>query len=133
MTAEELLLDETFTWVEKAQRDLQSARLLMAGQEYGNALYHCQQAAEKALKAFLTYHQTPFRKTHELNELFADILAIDHSLQPVLDQANKLSDYAWKFRYPGAPYEPDAAEASEGLQRAELTVREIERRLPPPP
>ena len=133
MTAEELLLDETYTWLEKARGDLQNAAVLIAAERYAGALFFCQQAAEKALKAFLTYHKTLFRKTHELNELFDDILAIDHSLQPVLDQANKLSDYAWKFRYPGTPYEPDAAEAAEGLRRAELTVHEIEQRLPPAP
>jgi len=125
------LLNETYTWLEKAQRDLQDAATLISSGSYANALYHCQQAAEKARRAFLTYDQTPFRKTHELNELFPDILAIDRSLQPMLDQAGKLSEYAWKFRYPGAPYEPDVAEAAEGLRRAELTVHEIEQRLPP--
>jgi len=133
MTAEELLLDETYTWLEKARGDLQNAAVLIAAERYAGALFFCQQAAEKAMKAFLTYHQTPFRKTHELDELFPDILAIDRSLQPILDQAGKLSEYAWKFRYPGASYEPEAAEGAEGMRRAELTVHEIEQRLPPAP
>ena len=33
------------------------------------ALYHCQQAAEKALKGFLAFHDHPFRRTHDLREL----------------------------------------------------------------
>ena len=57
--------------------------------------------------------------------------AIDGSLAPVLDQANSLTDYAWRFRYPGAPYEPDETEAAAVLERAETIVREIQDRLRP--
>jgi len=35
----------------------------------GVAAFHAQQAAEKSLKAFLYWHEVPFRKTHELEEL----------------------------------------------------------------
>ena len=44
----------------KSQHDLGSARRLMEGDEpyLDTAVYHCQQAAEKALKAFLTYHDS---------------------------------------------------------------------------
>jgi HEPN domain-containing protein len=130
MTTEELLLDETHAWMERTRNGLRSAQLLLDGQMYADVLLFCQQAAEKALKGFLAFHQTPFRKTHELSDLFPEILAIDGSLKPALDQAKTLSDYAWRFRYPGAPYEPDEAEALAALQKAETTVREIERRLP---
>ena len=37
----------------------------------------CQQAAEKSLKAFLTWHERAFRRTHELEELGEDYRAID--------------------------------------------------------
>ena len=30
-----------------------------------DALFHCQQAVEKVLKALLTWHDEPFRKTHK--------------------------------------------------------------------
>jgi len=130
MTAEELLLDETHAWISRARNDLEAARLLMGGDLFAEALFHSQQAVEKAMKAFLTYHQTPFRKTHALKERFPDILAIDNSLAPVLAQANSLSEYAWRFRYPGAPHDPERPETETALATAETTVREIERRLP---
>ena len=41
----------------------------------------------------------------------------------------ELSEYAWRFRYPGAPYEPDADEAARGLALARLVRTEIARRL----
>jgi HEPN domain-containing protein len=131
MTPAELLLDEMSMWLNRARRDLRSAKALIDVGEYGDALFHCQQAAEKALKGFLAYHQTPFGKTHVLRKLGEQCLAIDNSLGTVLALVDKLTDFAWIFRYPDAPYEPDAAEAADGFQRAEAAVREIERRLPP--
>ena len=131
MTPDQLRLDETYAWLDRTRRDLQAARILIAGEAYAEALFHCQQAVEKALKAFLTFHQKPFRKTHVLGELSTACLAIDGSLQPTLDRTDVLTQYAWRFRYPGAPYEPDAAEAADGLHTAEMAVREPEQRLFP--
>jgi len=58
-------------WLIKSQHDLGSARRLMEGDDpyLDTAVYHCQQAVEKALKAFLTYHDAEFGKTHDLTEL----------------------------------------------------------------
>ena len=82
MTAEELLLDETHAWMARARSDLESAEGLANIPKYGDALFFCQQAVEKALKAFLTFHQTPFRKTQYLRDLVPDCLAIEaHSGQ----------------------------------------------------
>jgi HEPN domain-containing protein len=129
MTPDRLRLEETNAWLERSQRDLRAARLLITGEANAEALFHCQQAVEKALKAFLTYHQKPFRKTHDLGDLSKDCLAIDDSFESAVGQTKGLTQYAWRFRYPGAPYEPDAAEATEALQKAETAVQEIERRL----
>lgn len=58
-------------WLHKSNSDLGSAqRLLEAPHPYlDTAVYHCQQAVEKALKAFLTDRDTPFARTHDLTEL----------------------------------------------------------------
>jgi len=47
-----------------------------------------------------------------------------------LRAAETLSKYAWIFRYPGAPYEPDAEEAARGRVLATRVRSEISRRLP---
>jgi HEPN domain-containing protein len=46
---------DTASWLRKAKEDLQIARQLVKGSKAlsGGAIFHCQQAAEKALKAFL--------------------------------------------------------------------------------
>lgn len=59
-----------------------------------------QQAAEKALKAFLTWHDRPFGKTHNLVELGGQCVLLDATLEGVLAPAGALTEYAWKFRYP---------------------------------
>jgi len=106
MTPNEWLLDETRKWIERAQNDLRAAEIC-ATELPATALFHCQQAAEKYLKAYLTWNQKVFQKTHELRELAAACALIDPILKSTLEPAETLSKYAWKFRYPGAPYEPD--------------------------
>jgi len=130
MTPDQLRHEETEAWLDRARRDLRAASLLTAGEANAEALFHCQQAVEKALKAFLTFHERPFRKTHDLGDLSPECLAIDDSLESAVSEAESLTQYAWRFRYPGLPYEPDSTEAKDGLQRAEAVVWEVERRLP---
>lgn len=129
MTPDEFLLDETCRWVRQASQDLRAAEAI-APELPAPALFHCQQAAEKLLKAFLTWHQTAFRKTHELGELAAACARIDATLGPALEPGIALSKYAWQFRYPGAPYDPDADEAAVGLALARQVRAEILKRLP---
>jgi hypothetical protein len=81
----------------------------------------------------LTFHEKAFRKTHDLGDLSRECLAIDASLQTAISQSEGLTQFAWRFRYPGMPYDPDPAEAKSGLQRAETAVQEVERRLPTAP
>ena len=69
MTPDELRHEEVRAWLDRAGRDLRAARLLNTGGAAAESLFHCQQAAEKALKAFLTYHNKTFRKTHDLGDL----------------------------------------------------------------
>jgi HEPN domain-containing protein len=61
-------------WVAKADNDFLSADLLLhSGNEpiADTACFHCQQCAEKYLKAFLTDHLVRFERTHVLADLLA--------------------------------------------------------------
>ena len=113
----------------KADEDLASARVLISSGHIGNALFFCQQAAEKSLKAFLTWHEQAFRRTHDLEELSEDCRAIDGTLGVLLEQADVLSDYAWKLRYPGANYTPELEEAEAMFGIASDIFHEIRSRL----
>ena len=62
---------EVHAWLTKVSADLRAAEHDLAADPplLEDSLFHCQQAAEKTLKAFLTSRNTSFRKTHDLNEL----------------------------------------------------------------
>jgi len=62
---------DTSAWLAKMNTDLRSAAADMKEEPpiVEDVLFHCQQAAEKALKGFLTWHDRPYRKTHDLREL----------------------------------------------------------------
>lgn len=92
--------------------------------------FHAQQAAEKSIKAFLTWHAQTFRKTHNLVELGQACAALDGSLEPILRRSAGLSEYAWKFRYPGETEEPTRDEASEALAIAQGVYEAVLARLP---
>jgi len=133
MQLDALRAADTRAWLEKAALDLRSARADLSASPpiRGDALFHCQQAVEKALKAWLTWRDRPFRKTHDLGELGTHGAALDASLEPLLREAAPLTEYAWQFRYPGEVSEPTAEETTAGLDVAERVVAAVAGRLPP--
>ena len=59
MEDQELRREHAQAWLEKVELDFASARKLAIGEDtLDNAAYHCQQAAEKALKAFIVRYGT---------------------------------------------------------------------------
>lgn len=124
---------ETREWLTKAKHDLLAAStLLQASPALPDvAAYHCQQAAEKALKAYLFWHDRTFRKTHDLEELGRQCVAIDDELEALVEQASILTPLAWQFRYPGPVAEPTMEDALEALGLATRAVEAIVARLPP--
>ena len=131
MTPEESRRDEAARWIAQARKDLNAARLL-ASPEPSRSVFHSQQAAEKAAKAFLVVHDVPFRKTHDLNELGGQCAALNPSLAPVFKAASDLTDYAVVFRYLDAPREPDESEAVVALETALRVFQEVSALLTPP-
>jgi HEPN domain-containing protein len=58
---------EAAAWLAKARTDLRAARADMNAYPpiTSDALFHCQQAVEKALKGFLATKEKPLQKTHD--------------------------------------------------------------------
>jgi len=126
------LVAETRAWFAKAFNDIRAAEALAATSPplFDEAVFHCQQAAEKAFKGFLAWNGRTFRKTHNLEEIGEQCLAIDASLREVVDQAVPLSEYAWKFRYSGDPSKPGPDEVAETLAIARGVFKAAVGRLP---
>lgn len=119
-------------WLIKADHDLRSARQLFAADPplLDTAVYHCQQAVEKALKAYLTFKDTPFQKLHVLSVLVEQCMAIDSSFGELMDLADLLTPYAIAFRYPGDVLEPEQEEVQEALEAAGKVLNFVFAKLP---
>lgn len=126
------LVAETRAWLAKAWLDLAAADHELTAEPpfVEDIVFHSQQAVEKSFKSLLTWHGKPFRKTHSLEELGEQILGVEPELRTIVDRAVPLTDYAWKFRYPGDPEAPSREEARTALTIARETFEAILRRLP---
>lgn len=107
----------TIEWVEKAEGDLLHAKLAMPKRRSQPSLrdgicYHCQQCAEKYLKARLVEASVSFPKTHDLKNLLQLVLPHEPLWAALGPAAKSLTDCAVDFRYPGQnATEADATEA----------------------
>lgn len=74
-------------WLIKADHDVRTAERLLtvAPPILDTAVYHCQQAAEKAMKAYLTLRDAPFQRGHVLS---VRLLAAPDNSADVSKQAN---------------------------------------------
>ncbi|MGH7493132.1 MAG: HEPN domain-containing protein [bacterium] len=122
------------SWLTKARNDLGSARRLASDPDpyLDTAIYHCQQAAEKAFKAFLVYHDIEFEKKHNLPMLVDLCSNIDSNFQGFQNAATILTPYATVFRYPGEFFEPepDQQQVDEALKLAEEILEFVSNQLP---
>ena len=119
-------------WMVRADHDLRSAGLLFAADPplFDTVVFHCQQAAEKALKAYLTLKDTSFQKVHILSVLVEQCMQSDPTFAELMDIADMLTPYAVAFRYPGDVLEPTMEDTREALDAAEKVVDFILARLP---
>jgi len=95
----------TEEWVDKAEEDFNSADLLLHAGEVplpSPACFHCQQCAEKYLKAFLQEHQIQFERTHVLMALLELCIPLDRDFEKLGVDLDSLEGYAVAVRYPGA-------------------------------
>ncbi|WP_018250396.1 HEPN domain-containing protein [Orenia marismortui] len=116
-------------WLTKAEHDLKSAKALNRADILDTAIYHTQQTAEKALKAFIVYKTKSFTKTHDLRKLVMVAANIDQDFNQLLDYAEELTPYAVEFRYPTEYPEPDKEMLIEAIQMAEEIFEFVKSRI----
>jgi HEPN domain-containing protein len=63
--------------------------------------YHCQQAVEKYLKAFLVLHGKKPPYIHDLVELLKQCETINENFSQISDKCSVLTEYGVRLRYPG--------------------------------
>ena len=115
-------------WLRRAKGNLALAKQRKPREAFWEDLcFEAQQAAEKAVKAVLRFHQIDFPKTHDLRQLFTLLDSEGHSIPQEIREAVDLTDYAVETRYPG-PAEPvTKKEYREAVAMAERVVRWAEK------
>ena len=89
-------------WLDKAAADLAAAEHLAAhgGPFREIVAFHCQQAAEKYLKAFLARCQVEFPKTHDIAKLLDLVASVNANMAKSLRDADALTPFGVEVRYP---------------------------------
>jgi len=108
------------SWIGKADKHVLSAEheLSFSDAVTEAVCFHCQQAVEKFLKAYLVFHGVSYTKTHEIGELITKCEKTDREISVLKDEADKLTDYAIEIRYPEEWSEPSLEEAKEAFEIA---------------
>ena len=104
-------------WIWKADRDFSLAT--QVSQSFPDmAAFHYQQAAEKYLKAYLSFQRVALKKTHNIGTLALMASQIDSAFSQLAGVADvdAITEFATLFRYPNEeeidfPEETDLASA----------------------
>ncbi len=119
-------------WLVKARNDLRTARLAFDATPpvFDTGCFHCQQAAEKALKALLQWHERPIPKVHALGALLDLCPPLPPAFASLRPNLLALSYYAVAARYPAAR-EPDQRDAEQAFGAADELLQLVLQQLPP--
>jgi len=120
------VLEEVAAWIEKAESDFRNIKLVLPADDapFDTVCYHAQQAAEKYLKALLTFCGIPFRRTHDLPELLL-LLPSSSSVPAEVGDLAELTDAAMASRYPYMGTKYDRKMAEDAVRTAELVKSSV--------
>ncbi|MEI8096307.1 MAG: HEPN domain-containing protein [Spirochaetales bacterium] len=115
------MIDPVGEWLALANQDLSSAQFLLAMRPIPVEVicFHCQQAAEKHLKAVLAASNCDIPKTHDLLVLLDLAIPIDSVIASLEMQATDLNDFSVIVRYP-AHVLLEEADATKALADTEM-------------
>jgi HEPN domain-containing protein len=117
----------TEEWIFKAEEDFTSAGLLMYAGEApvpDYVCFHCQQCAEKYLKAYLQEHEIEFERKHDLHPLLELCSGLDKEFTTLEDDIFELDRYAVAARYPGIILRAETAESAlNAIERVRKFIR----------
>jgi HEPN domain-containing protein len=90
-------------WLRYSQSDMIAARYMFYNvnpKQMEISVFHCQQCAEKALKAYLVAHEIDPPKIHDLSILCKMCAEIDEDFLSLMNISSDLNPYAVAARYP---------------------------------
>ncbi len=113
---------EVERWLAEAQEELRTAEWDLKGERYSAACFWAQQAAEKALKAFLSLHTDQSLYEHSLVSLVRSAAEYDPTLTTLEPACAMLDRYYITTRYPNSLPTPAVPAQSFTAQEAGSAV-----------
>jgi len=119
-------------WIAKAKNDLLNADNNLQADEipFDTVCFHCQQAAEKFLKAYLVAKGQPYPISHDLLLILEKLLSFEPEAERLRDDLAILMPYSVEIRYPDDWFMPSAEDAREARESAEQVMRWLQKTLP---
>jgi HEPN domain-containing protein len=127
---------EADRWMGQAENDLAFAELAAREGFFAQACFNSQQAADKALKAFLYARGAEQVLGHSVADLAAECAKLDAAFTPLRPRVAPLDQFYVPTRYPnslpgGIPAEAFArADALRALEMTREVIAAVKRRLP---
>lgn len=113
-----------YDWLFHSYQDLLAAKVLIDDKRlYAPTVFHCQQAIEKALKAYMLYKSHRLFDGHNLAWLCKQAAMLDSDFTKWLAQCAMLNRFYIETRYPAdIPIEIDRAQTDEILTATDEMV-----------
>lgn len=125
-------MQEHDKWLKIVSDDLSAAKLLIKGELYGSVVYHCQQATEKALKAYFVFNKCIEIKTHYLIRFFELCMKLDAEFEKLFVAIDYINPFSTKFRYPTEYDIPDYNEVELAIKHARKNLNFVVKKIKEP-
>jgi HEPN domain-containing protein len=122
-------------WLRQAEQDWQDAQFTREGGRFNLACFLSQQAAEKAIKAYLYHRGAEDVWGHSLIDLCEDAKIFEMFFDTVKSEARQLDKYYYITRYPeflpgGTPSEAfDQVDADRAIELSRVVLEFVRERL----
>ena len=118
---------EVVRWLQQAEHDLESAKIVIGNQLYNWTCFMCHQSSEKALTAFLYSNKAEDVWGHSLADLCEDAKHFDSSFEMIKTVAILLDKYYFTTRYPS--YLPGGTSIDMFSEKEALTAIELSKEV----
>lgn len=120
----------TLDWLRIGRKDLRAATRMLkdGGYDPYQVCFFAQQAAEKSIKAALTFEAREFEPTHDLDTL-TGLLPSTWKVHGVSGRLRQLTSYGVETRYPAPQALPTVDDADRAVEQATAIHRSIVRDL----
>jgi HEPN domain-containing protein len=120
----------TRDWVKKAEEDFLAALDLSRRRKrqlHNSVCFHCQQSAEKYLKARIEEAGLRIPRSHDLESLLTLLPPVEPLWAALKSTLQDLTDFAVDFRYPG--HEANKQDAKTAIRDCKAVRKEVREAL----